>query len=323
MNRKLALVFWLVALLSIACRTDSTASKPDAGGQKLGGVYPQKVGDFWVNETAVTPFAIKDTGGVTRDTFETAHGVAVFGGGGSDYYAAAGPLTGLETAASAVWLLPNGIARSGNNFAMYGDGTSVLWNTRGASGTHYFYAANATEYARINSTLLQLTTVPTIQYAAAVTTPAINQAQASSGSGQNLAITAQAAQNSSGNNGGQLQLSGGAGGGSLGTSEDGAVVVGTPFSGGLLSITPVNGANNLSVAQSDKNFVLLNAGATGVFTITYARKIATTTCVWIKNLTSQTATIAYESGGTVTLATVTSALVCSDGSNLQKIMTGT
>ena len=91
----------------------------------------------------------------------------------------------------------------------------------------------------------------------------------------------------------------------------------------MLEFTASNGANALSNAQSDANVINLLSGPTGVFTITLQRRIATKSLLFVRNGTSQTATISYLTGGTVTMATNTSALICSNGTNLVKIMVGT
>lgn len=137
MNRKLALVFWLSALLAIACRSNAPAPSP----QKFGGVYPQKAGDFWVNETAATPFAIKDGSGVSRVTFSTPHGATTMGGGGSDFKTVCGPMPSFETADSGCWALPTATTPTSANVLVYSDGTNGFINAMNAAGAVGFLAS--------------------------------------------------------------------------------------------------------------------------------------------------------------------------------------
>jgi hypothetical protein len=141
---------------------------------------------------------------------------------------------------------------------------------------------------------------------------------AAAGAGANTSIIGQAAGGT--NSGGQVILQGGshAGAGTV----DGSVKITTPLNGGFSSVVSAS-PTNLTIPQSDSNFLILTAGAAGAFTVNVIRQISDTSCMWIKNSSAQTATIAFLTGGTVTMATLTSALVCSDGANLQKVMTGT
>jgi len=142
-----------------------------------------------------------------------------------------------------------------------------------------------------------------------------------SGAGATTSIIGNAA-GGAGGDGGNLVVGGGSH--AAANNVDGSFKINnSPFNGGFLSFTPVNGAQTFSNPQSDANFVVLNAGATNPVTINWIRRIADTSCVWVKNNTSQTVTVAYLTGGTVTIAGATSALICSDGANLQKVMNGT
>lgn len=92
---------------------------------------------------------------------------------------------------------------------------------------------------------------------------------------------------------------------------------------GFLSFVAANGANALTATQSKANCVILAAGPTGAFTVTFQRAVANTSLLFVRNNSAQIATISYLTGGTVTVAAGTSALVVSDGANLQKLMAGT
>jgi hypothetical protein len=157
-----------------------------------------------------------------------------------------------------------------------------------------------------------------ITWAAGAGNVAIGQT-AAAGAASALTITAQSAGGT--NQGGYLILGGGQHAGA--SKSDGTVWIASVFQTGELEFTPANGANNMTNAQSDNNILNLLAGATLGFTINLIRAIVDTSLIFVRNNTSQTATIAYLTGGTVTLATNTSALICSNGTNLVKIMVGT
>jgi hypothetical protein len=123
----------------------------DQNGHKLGSVIiPQQAGDFWVNQTAVSPLAIKDTGGVTRDTFETAHGRAQFGGGGSDYKVVCGPLPSFETSNGGCSFVSGATTPSSVNVGIYGDNTSTFINTPSATGKIGFIGAGSATNAQFD-----------------------------------------------------------------------------------------------------------------------------------------------------------------------------
>lgn len=98
-----------------------------AMGGDLTGSFPNPLVKSATGATAIFPFTFS---GVTRATIDNATGVGVFGGGGTHYYAALGPLTGFESADAGVWLLPNGVARSASNVAFYSDGSNYFLNGR-------------------------------------------------------------------------------------------------------------------------------------------------------------------------------------------------
>ncbi len=141
---------------------------------------------------------------------------------------------------------------------------------------------------------------------------------AASGAGAPTTITGQGAGGAA-NDGGPVSVGGGAG---VGTGVDGSTKITTPLNGGLLQLAP-SGNTSLTNAQSDANFAIVNPSV--ALTVTWQRRIADTSCVWVRNGNGGgiTLTVAYLSGGTATVASATSALICSDGANLQKIMSGT
>ena len=99
----------------------------------------------------------------------------------------------------------------------------------------------------------------------------------------------------------------------------------TTLAAGYAAVTPVNGANALSAANSAVANLNLVAGATAAVTITDALTPAAAkgALLFVRNNTTQTVTFGWSSGTTITIATLTSALVTSDGTNAIKLMAGT
>ena len=141
-----------------------------------------------------------------------------------------------------------------------------------------------------------------------------------SGAAGVLAIVGQAYGGAPTGAGGALTLAGGA---AVGVAQAGSVQVLTPVNLGELSYTPAAAAISFNASQSNFNVILLIGSYANPCTITLQRAIADKTMLLIKNTYGQTATISYLTGGTVTVATGTSAWICSDGTNLQKMMIGT
>jgi hypothetical protein len=195
-------------------------------------------------------------GGTTRAFIDMSHGHVVGGGGGSDYKAHIGPLSGFETSNAALWLLGNGTARTSNNPTVYSDGTSAIVNAPSGSGNVQFGAGGGAAAFTINFNLGTVTT----SYA---------------------------------------------------------------WCPGYAHFTPVNGAQALTSAQSQANVLVLDASASGGFTLTSTTTAAAGQLQLIRNNTSQTCTFGWATGGTITIATATSALVASDGTNAVKMMAGT
>lgn len=100
-------------------------------------------GSAWAAGTGATlhgNLVVADATPTTRGTIDTAHGLATFGGGGSDHLAAIGPLPGSETTYSSVFLLGNGGTPSGSNYAVTGDGTTTWLNAPSGSINFNFAA---------------------------------------------------------------------------------------------------------------------------------------------------------------------------------------
>lgn len=152
-----------------------TAPVSGNGQSLLIAPQPGAAGANATGRLIVSASVISITGTVGCAQIETVHGRATFGGGGSDFAATLGPLLTLETAAAALYLLPNATAPTANNYALYGDGASLVHNTKQAGGGHYFYATNTTEMAHLSTTVLAMTTTPLIQWANAVASPTITQ----------------------------------------------------------------------------------------------------------------------------------------------------
>lgn len=177
----------------------------DEHGKKLGAVLlPQQAGDFWVNQTAASPFAIKDGSSVTRDTFETAHGRITAGGGGSDFKTVIGPCVGSETTTSCIYLIANAASASASNWFAQSDGSNSFLNSIG--GSFYFYQNNTSPFARLFLTGAEFgdvsaaapinldwttATAPTIKTGSAVTSLALGTTKA----GATLTLAADAAAN--------------------------------------------------------------------------------------------------------------------------------
>jgi len=98
---------------------------------------------------------------------------------------------------------------------------------------------------------------------------------------------------------------------------------GAPFIGGYASMTPVNGAQTLTYAQSHADELELLAGATGAVTLTSRRMPKSSVKQTVRNNTSQTVTYGWSTGTTVSLATATSAIISADGTNARKMLAGT
>ena len=139
-----------------------------------------------------------------------------------------------------------------------------------------------------------------------------------------LALKGQAAWASAATNidGGWLTLQGGAAKGAS-SGSDGPIKCLSPFGMEGLTIQPSAGANAFTNAQSANGCFIFGPTQASAYTITIQRKITDKTLIIVRNNCVGLATISYLTGGTVTVATNTSALIYSDGTNLQKLLIGT
>lgn len=107
--------------------------------------------DFTVNTRWDTPSNRSHEhrfGGVVKHLIEGAHGVVTAGNGGTDAAAHMGPLTSFEASYSALWLLLNGVARTGTNCVLDSNGSDLF-----ISSPHSLGFGKIFEYA-LNSVLL-------------------------------------------------------------------------------------------------------------------------------------------------------------------------
>lgn len=159
-------------------------------------------------KTAGTSLAFKDSTNATRVNLDMVHGRITLGGGGTDFSAVLGPRVGFENTDANLWLLPNATAATSTNYTLDANGINVALNAVNASGVVYFTSATAIS-ASISPTLFTLQTVPTIQFAAGIVTPVINQSVSTTGAGQTMTISAQSARAGFAEAGGELQLNSG------------------------------------------------------------------------------------------------------------------
>lgn len=114
------------------------------------------VHDFTVNTRWDTPSTRQHEhrfDGIVKHYIDGAHGVGMFGGGGSDTRASLGPVTGNETTSAGLWLLLNATARSAANPSIYSDGTNVVLNSPQAAGlgTIFFAAAGSAVLGKLDA----------------------------------------------------------------------------------------------------------------------------------------------------------------------------
>ncbi|MHB2027590.1 MAG: hypothetical protein ACYCPT_02080 [Acidimicrobiales bacterium] len=64
---------------------------------------------------ATSPWVLQDSGGVARDSFETAHGRITAGGGGTDAQTVVGPVPGSESATGGLFVIANGGTATATN----------------------------------------------------------------------------------------------------------------------------------------------------------------------------------------------------------------
>lgn len=320
---------------------------------KLGALVPQRAGDFFVSPTAASPFKLKDgtstvlsaaASGVTIGPNGTGATLALQADAAANVEQFAGGTQGGLALGSALSTtghlrIPNGWLWRGRNAGNTGDASILAWDSSNyltlgdaanisitdLRGFNVDVTAASAFSIRDGNAATAIAVTPsatgptTLQLAAGVTSFTLNQAGSSGTAGANWTIQAQTA--GATNDGGSLTL---AGGGPSGTGTVyGSTVIGTPLNISELTFTPVAGANSLTAAQSAANVFLFGTQASA-FTINIQRRIADKSLVFVRNPSGNgTATISYLTGGTVSVAAATSALIVSDGTNLQKIMSGT
>lgn len=101
-----------------------------------GGVTPGAAGQVFI--TNATPAAAW----TSLISVELTHGRFTAGGSGTDTSVVIGPRSGFETSLACLYLLPHGVS-PGSNFALESDGTNLIYSAIGATGSHSFYASNA------------------------------------------------------------------------------------------------------------------------------------------------------------------------------------
>lgn len=99
------------------------------GALPLGNLSPGTAGQILVSNS--TPVAAW----TSLIQYETTHGRFFSGGSGTDYQAVIGPLVSFETSNAALWLLPNGVAPTSGNCAVYHDAVNLFINSRTSTGT--------------------------------------------------------------------------------------------------------------------------------------------------------------------------------------------
>ena len=267
-----------------------------------------------LKETGAT-LTVEDSTNVARDVLDMAHGRITSGGGGTDYSVVIGPRPGAETSSGSLHILPHGTALTATNYQFAYDGAQSYFNN--PSGGSLSFQIGASPYLTVATETVDVIP-PVIEWGTGVSSPTLKQVVAA-GAAQPMLVQAQSAGGT--NDGGSITVAGGAPAGT-GTVY-GSTVIGTPLNISELTITPIAGANSLTAAQSAANVFLFGTQASA-FTINIQRRIADKSLVFVRNPSGNgTATISYLTGATVTVAAGTSALIVSDGTNLQKIMSGT
>lgn len=209
----------------------------------------------------------------------------------------------------------SGAAGNGGNLILGGGAKDGA----GANGIVALQTAGTTRFGVADTAVSVL--VAGLVFGNAVAAPLIGQTQIAAGAGVDLTVQAQTA--GSGNSkGGDLIL---AGGGPAGTGNNGQTKINTRANFGQKQYTFPSDANQtLSEADSQFNVFNILAGVvTAGRTITWARAATLGSLIFVRNNTAQTITVAFATGTGVTLATATSALITSDGTNAVKIITGT
>lgn len=92
-------------------------------------VYNTNAGASIIFQPGSSGITWRDSGTVQRGSIDMAHGIAKFGGAGSDYYASLGPDDTNPTLESCLWLLAPGTPRSGSNMSMLFNSSATYLNT--------------------------------------------------------------------------------------------------------------------------------------------------------------------------------------------------
>ena len=111
-------------------------------------------------KTAGTSFALKDSGSVTRFSWDMTTGAAVAGGGGTDYQVRIGPLPTSSTVSGTLHILPQNTAPSASNWIIYGTNTAIKHNIPNASGTWSVLVNNGNTYFTIDGNAQTVTLSP-------------------------------------------------------------------------------------------------------------------------------------------------------------------
>lgn len=275
-----------------------------AGGAGNGGTLALASG---AKDGAGTDGTVTISTGATQQLSVAATGTWTFAGGT------------IFTASTTLQLTATNAARLGTTTrGVLADHVTGAVNVLGASGEYLSVGSAGQDLLRMKWTD---SGAGSFEFDAGKTSITIkqNDKTANGGTGATLLIQAQ---NETGttSDGGVLQLLGG-----TGTTADGRVFVGMSFDHGWIQYTfPADANQTWNAIQSANNFINILAGViTAGRTITIRRRLAAPGQIFVRNNTAQTITIQWLTGGGVTLATNTSAIIGSDGTNAVKLMTGT
>lgn len=179
-------------------------------------------------------------------SIESQYGIVTAGETTTNYYAAMGPLLTAGNANAGLWLLPGSTAPSTTNPAIYQDST-VLW-MNGRTATHKIQmsvAGGATFFTWDNNNDTMTGSLNFWKWSQGMATPTITQVIKTSGSGVDMLIEAQTAQQSGDTDGGFVNISGGA---SHGTGLDGGVRLKMNTDTPMVELTEVvNGSHVLAL----------------------------------------------------------------------------
>lgn len=174
----------------------------------------------------------------------TAHGLASFGGAGSDYVTKIGPMPSFETGDAGIWFLASeATAASSSNVSLYGNGSQTILNVP-VTGTFIgFLDAGAAYFGQWDKTELRIMTGGLVTFTNSISAPKIYQADITTNSITGETLTIQA-QNATGTTtvGGSLSLAAG-----TGTSTHGSIL----FKRGSTQVANISTAHGHFVAGID------------------------------------------------------------------------